>query len=297
MGDCVIAKKNMGASQCNKLPGRLVSMITTPNSFEIPAGLLVAGQEIALLAYLQAATLAGQATRIYKWPEFVSMENVSKEATYEDTVYSYLPVDDGQYRWKPAIRENFCTHKAMFTHRANSGRIIAIDHLGQLFLTKKSSGAGAGFLIQTLHTEKLLLNDGSVATKSPFLVALKNNAEIDKSGIVISLDSVGELNRIIDLEVEVISAVANQVVIKVTAECDGTEIEGLSTVVGEDIFIYTTAGVSQLITGIVDNGDGQYTITRSSGSYVDGYIQLADADNLSIEPYEQPKQTLLDIAS
>lgn len=287
-----VIKKNMGIVRCNKLPGRLVSMITTPEDFEIDAETLA--DQTLLLAALNAAILAGTATRIYKWPDFVSMEDISKASTYEDTPYSYLAVDDGQYRWKPSIRENICTHKAMYTHRANNGRIIAIDHLNQLFLTEKSNGAGAGFRLQTLNTEKLLLNDGTVATKSPFVVALKNNLEVDRNGILAQLDFVGELLRIVDLTMTVVSVTGLQIVVTVKYECDQTPLEGLAQ---DDFILKTTAGVVQTVNGFSDNGDGQYTLAKTSGSWLDGTLELKPASTLSLQPYELAEPVDIEIPS
>ena len=287
-----LIKKNMGISRCNKLPGKIVSMITTPESFEIDADTLV-DQELLFVA-LNEAILEGQATRIYKWPDFVNMEQINKEAAYEDTAYSYLPIDDGQYRWKPSIRENLCIHRAMYTHRANSGRIIAVDHLNQLFLTEKSNGAAAGFRIQTLNTEKLLLNDGSVSTKSPIVIALKNNLEIDKTGLLATLDSVGELYRIVDVAIEVVTVLAQQIVVIVTAECDGTGIEGLAHA---DFILKDAAGAVQTINGFSEQGDGQYTLAKTSGSWVDGTLELKPPSTLSLTPYELPEPVDIDIPS
>ena len=202
--ECNVLKKNLGVSLCNKMPEMLIGMITTPNNFVIPAATLA--DPVLLLEFLNEATLAPAAERIYLWPDFKSFENISTEAVYEDTPLSYIPVRDGQYRFRFGIRENLCLHKAMYTHRSNTGRAIFIDSENQLLLTETSEGDAMGIKMQLLHTEKLLFNDGSVATKSPILVALQNNKEIDKSGILVSFDNVGELNRIVDAKLTVIGA-------------------------------------------------------------------------------------------
>ena len=176
--ECDVIKKNLGVSRCNKMPEMLVGMITTPNDFVIPAETLA--DAALLLEYLNDAILAAAGDRIYYWPDFKGFENISQEAVYEDSPLAYLPVRDGNYRFRFMVRENLCLHKAMYTHRSNTGRVIFLDNENQLILSENIDGDGIGFKMQLLHTEKLMFNDGSVASKSPIVVALQNNKELDK---------------------------------------------------------------------------------------------------------------------
>lgn len=292
MGDCNQVKLNMGPSQCNKLPGRLVSHLSTPENFSIPLATMKLGAA-AVLAYINAATLASQATRAFKFPDYVSFENISKEAAYEDTVYTYTDVDPGQARMRVAIRENICTHKALYTHKAYSGRTIFFDHLGQIFGTEKSDKSLAGFRINLLNPEPWIWNDGTVASKSPMIISLKSQLEINGKGLLYDFEGLdGEIYRIIDLEIEQqLGTTASKVKIRVTSECDGTGIEGLLST--DFIFKKSSDGSTQTIATRDDLGNGYYDLNGTA--FVDGPLTMKPASTLSIKPYELLETFIVDI--
>lgn len=277
-------KKNFGLSNCPKFPQLPAGMITTADDFSIPAATMA--DPVLLLAYLQAAILDPAEDRIHYWPDFDTFENASTEQQYEDGPLSLLPTFDGNYRFRFGIAQSLCTHKAMFTHRANKGRVIIIDKENQLNVTELSDGTFAGFKIQLLHTEKLIINDGTVATKSPIFVALRNNKEWDKNGAIFTLDTVTELLRIMDVEVTVFSITdAGEITVDVKTECDQTAVTGLLTA---DFVYKNAAGAEVVITAAtpVAATPGRYVLTQAGDLFVDGTVDLRAPDVLSIEAYE-----------
>ena len=289
--ECDVVKKNLGVSRCAKMPEMILYMITTPNDFVIPAALLAQAHTpegaTALLDYLNAAILAPAGERIYYWPAIKGFENISQEAVYEDTPYAYLPVRDGNYRFKFFFRENLCFHKAMYTHRSNTGRVMYIDSENQFFLTEAANGDGKGFQMQLLHTEKLVLNDGSVSTKSPAVVAHQNNKEIDKTGLLFGFDSFTDLVRIIDQKLVVVGTPnATTIVVDVSAECDSTPLTGL--VVGDFLLVDDATGTEHTIATAVPDPSfpGRYTLTGVG--FVNSKLGLGPAGDLSVEGYETP---------
>jgi len=94
MAECNVRRKNFGLVNCNTLPGLISGMITTPEDFKIT------DEQAAQVATWQNAMIAPLADRIYYWPPFVQVENISQEATYEDTPLAYLPIQDGNYRFR-----------------------------------------------------------------------------------------------------------------------------------------------------------------------------------------------------
>ena len=261
--ECDVVKKNLGVSRCNKMPEMLISMITTPAGFSIPAATLA--DPVLLLEFLNAAALAPAGQRIYRWPDFKSFENISQEAVYEDTPLAYLPVRDGAYRFRFGIRENLCIHKAMYSHRANSGGVIFFDSENQLILSEAADGKGVPFTLQLIHTEKLLFNDGSVSSKSPILVALQNNKELDKAGILVEFNDFNQISRIVDVKLtKVGTASATTIVVTAAAECDATPLTGL--VVGDFLLVDDDNGATHAITSAVENPaiPGQYTLTGTA---------------------------------
>jgi len=282
--ECDVVKKNLGVSRCNKMPEMIIGMITTPNDFVIPEATLT-GDPADLLEYLNDALLAPAGERIYYWPSVKGFENISQEQVYEDTPYAYLPVRDGNYRFKFMFRENLCLHKAMYTHRANTGRVIFIDSENQLFLTETTELGGKGFQMQLLHTEKLIFNDGSVATKSPVVVALQNNKEIDKTGLLVGFDAFSDLHRIVDQKLKLVgTATATTIVVEAMAECDATPLTGL--VLADFLLVDDDNGaVHTIATAVEDTAiPGRYTLTGTG--FETSKLSLAPADTLSVQAYE-----------
>lgn len=270
-----VVKKNFGRSLCNTLPNLPSGMITTDDDVVIPAATLA--DSALLLAFLNAQILLGKA---FYWPPFASFENISQEAVYEDTPLAYLPVIDGNYRLRFGISENICIHKAMYTHRSlNKGRVIIIDKKNQLLMTETAAGDGTGLSMQMLHTEKFIFNDGSVSTKSPVLVALQNNLEIDSKGFMVVFPFVSQLYRIVDAALVIDSLDSGEIVVTVTAECDGTPILGL----GANDFVLTDEDGNDVPVTAVEEGEGVYTLT---GSIVDGTLTLETPTALTIKAYD-----------
>lgn len=278
--ECNVDKRGLGLSQCNKFPALIRGMITTPTNFYFTP------EEVAdpalMEARLQAAILLGTAERVHVWPNFVSFENISEEAVYEDTPLAYIPVRDGNYRFRFGIKENLCLHTAMYTHRATNGRVFLFDVENQLIGTEDSSGNFYGFTIQVLNTEKIMFSDGSVSSKSPILLALANNKELDSDGALVAASFVNTVDRLTDVLLTLVSAVDREIVVTAEIECDGTPLNGL---VLADFVLLDENGDAQTITSVTE-ADGTYTLAQASQDFVDGTLSLDTPDALSIQAYE-----------
>lgn len=283
MDECIVVKKNLGLSKCDDLPQMPRMMITTPSTFAIDAADL--DDEDAIKEALQDALKDGLANRIYLWPKFVGSEDLSEEGVYEDTPLSYAPVRDGNYRFRFHIKKSMCLHKAMFTHRSvGDGRVFIIDNKNQLFGTELSNGDFAGFTLDVLNTEKLKLSDGSVATKSPILVALADSTEIDERGVLIDGSFINELIPLTDVELAVVVVDQDNLLVTVTRKCDGVPVSGL---VFGDFNVTTTVGVAQQPTAAPEtaSGSGIYALTRAA-NFASGFVNLVAASSLTIDAYE-----------
>lgn len=284
MAECVVLKNNLGLSRCNKLPGLPSTIITTPINFKFTPEQLA--DENTFKTALQNALIAGIASRIYLFPEFKTIENISEEAIYEDTPLSYLRVRDGQYRWRFSISESICLHKAMFSHRSTSGRAFIYDKESQLLGTGDSEGNFYGFTYSLLNTEKMLFNDGAVTSKSPIVLALSNNRELDQFGVILDssiASAVNTVERLTDVSLSIVgSPSAESFQVKVVATCDSTPIDGLTQA---DFSITTLSGIVQVGTSFTPNGNGVYTLNKAT-NWVDGYVNLVSASSLSLKAYE-----------
>ena len=278
-------KKNLGLVDCNEFPGLINGMIETNSDFVIPAATLASGSA-AVQTYLQAALLDPIADRIYYWPLFASMENISEEAVYQDTPLKYRKVRDGNYRFRFGISENLCLHKNMFTHRRTNGRVFLRDQNGYLIGTLLSNGDFAGFSVALLNTEKMKFNDGSVASESPVVVALASNIELDKNGEMFDAsDFIEELYRIVDVELTIVgSPSSTSIVVDVTQVCDGTPVSGL--VVADFNLTDNDDGASHAISTATESATvpGRYTLAGIS--FEDSVLNLDAPDVLTIQAYE-----------
>lgn len=275
MADCVVVKKNLGLSQCNKLPGQPSSMFTTPKGFKATPEQAIDPE------FWQAAMLADSGERIFLWPNFVNSEDVSEEPIYETTSLAMIKVRDGKFRFRFSISQSLCLHKAMYSHRSNGGiRVIIVDNEGQYFGTEDDDGNFMGFDVQLLNTEKLKLSDGSVATKSPIYVGLQDPKEIDARGLLVDAPFHSTLDRLTDVTLTVISSAAALIVVSVKVTCDGTPVSGL---IDDDFVLTKTNGDAQAVVSATEE-DGVYSLVGVA--LVDGFVNLKDPADLSITAYE-----------
>jgi hypothetical protein len=287
---CETNKSNLGLSKCKSLPQLPRGIITTPANFKVPAA--TAADPAALQTYLENAVKAGKANRIYLWPFFVGFENVSEETIYEENALADMLVRDGKYRYRFHIKESLCLHKAMFTHRQQSERVFIIDVENQIFGTELSNGDFAGFSVSLFNVEKLMVNDGTVSTKTPIYLVLQDSKEVDEKGMLIKASFLSTLTRLVDVKLTVSNVLAGSLKVSVNAVCDGTPVSGL---VLADFLLTTTAGAAQAPSAVVEdtNVPGLYTLTRAA--LADGFVDLVAAANLSVPGYESVGKVVVDV--
>jgi hypothetical protein len=277
--ECNLIKKPLGLGNCPTMPGYFRSMFTTPNSFKIPAATIAQGNA-AVLAYLQSAILAGQASRIYKWPQFFNNTPEPEDTVYQATPLGKRKVRDGFYEWLVNFSDSMCSHKAMYTHRATTGRVIFLDTDGQLVGTQNEAGDFFGFSIMMLNTEKMTPNTGDEVAMSPVRIVLNDNLELDRDGALLAVASIGTLIPLTEAAIEIVEADDAEITLNVTIACDGTPLLGL---VQADFVYYDADGNEIALTGVTDNGNGSYTI---EGAFETGTVNLVAPDELTVEAYE-----------
>jgi hypothetical protein len=274
--ECADNRQNLGLSRCKNLPSLPKTMITTNKNFTFTAA------EAVSESFWQDAILAGQAERVYLWPEFDLVEYTPKETAYQDTNLSMIKVKDAMHRWKASINSSMCLHRAMFSHSSRNARVILIDIENQWLVTKTGTDEYRGLSIDNLNVEALMFNDGSgVATMTPILVALKDSLEVSENGYTFKSTFVNSLERLTDVVIAIVGTPsATTIKCTVKVECDGTNVEGLVTA---DFALTTTLGVAQVITSVA-YADGVYTLTDTD--FASGFLNLVSAANLSIQAYE-----------
>lgn len=290
---CKDNKKNLGLSKCNKLPSMPRTIITTGKDFFFtPANYATAA---AFKTALETAILAGKASRIYLWPFFKGIEALSEEAIREATALGTMKVRDGRYAWRFMVSENMCIHKAMFTHRANSGRAFLYDDKGQLIGTEDAAGNFYGFNIDLLDTEKFMFSDGAIATKSPVYLSLMDNLELDQDGAILDRDISRIINtvfRLTDVTLEIVEQDADEITVKVYQTCDGTEVIGLVTA---DFLAKSDAGAALALTAAESATEPGTYVLEATVAFVDGTLQLRPPSTLTVKAYELPEPVEIEI--
>lgn len=278
-------KKNLGVNRCTTMPQLPKQIITTPMGFEVTP--LQAVDPV----FWQTAITAGKATRIYVWPTVKSYENVSEEAVYEDTPLSSEFVRPGKYIFRLMFNDGLCTHRAMFTHNGGNQRIWFLDINNNLLGTEKANGNYAGLTVQLLNTEKLIMSDGSVSTKTPVYIVLADSNEIDKAGVIFPASFVPQLERLTDVELTILDASATEVDVTVSNFCDGTELLGLLTA---DFIFLDAAGDPQTITAAASPDGSSYILTGTG--LETGTLTLRAPALLTVKAYEAVAPVVVTIA-
>lgn len=287
MALCASDLQNLGFNRCPAMPEMPRGMFTVPMNFEATP------EEVVDPLFWQAALVAGKAERIYKWPDFVGFENASEENTYEETPLADLFVRAGKYRFRFHITDGLCSHRAMFSHNGGNKRVVVFDIANQMWLTKKSNGNFTGLTVSLLNTENLVISDGSVSTKTPVYVVLRDPKELNQSGYTISAPFINELEKLTDVEITkgpgVATASAYPVI--VANACDGTEVTGL---LPADFIARDSDGVIVAVTA-APYANGVYTLASAAGFEDGGTVTLRAAALLTVKAYEAVAPLVLDV--
>lgn len=281
--DCILDEEgNIYLSACDDLPSVLSGMIEAPLGASIP--LATASDPALLKAFIQAKLKAAKGQRWYYWPDFDNFEDQSDPTGYQITILSEREVNPGRYKFKFGVSQSMCTHKQMYSHKKRGGAAFVLDMNGKMIGYTNSSGDVSPFSLSMLNVEKMKFGDGSVATETPIIVSLKRHTQMDISGVMIDVSSfLDELIRLADVVLtNTIAQTTTVLSVTVKQKCDGTPIIGLITT---DFIAKTTAGAAQVQTSFLDNGDGTYTLTKST-NWADGTLTLKPASTLSLDAYE-----------
>jgi hypothetical protein len=291
-------KRNIGGnSKLNKLPKLIKYMIVVPDDFELAA----ADYETAaaLKTALETKIKVAIASRIYLFPPIFKCEDLSQEATYDDSALGIDDVYDGQYRYRFHFSKNMFTHKDLATHYyKNEGRAILVDLENKIWLTEKTNGNLTGFSIAMLKPEKMDISDGSTATTSPMYLCLADNKEADERGKLLDGSSViRELEPLVDVKITLTEGdafAAAGFMVDVKTESDGTPISGL---LAADFLMYQSDGVTaqSILSAAEDaNNPGRYNILPTT-AFVDGILRLRAASALTVSAYENPTRLNLTV--
>jgi hypothetical protein len=280
---CASDIKNLGVSQCKKIPKLLKGIIKTAENYTITAALAASSTQ------WQTDIKADVNNRVYLFPQWAkSFEDVSSEQLLEETPLGVMDANPGQHRWKLGFTENLELHKNMYSHRNTEGRVFLIDVENKIIGTSEDEGTTLkGFLLDNLLTEKLKLSDGSVSTKTLVGVYLADNTELDSRGYMVDASFVNTLVSLTSVDITVASVpapTATSVTVSIASALDSVPIIGL---VQADFNFLKADGSSQngAISGVTEpDADGTYVI--AGAAFVTGTINLALPSALTLDAYE-----------
>lgn len=282
---CVTRKKSLGANNCNEWPSLPKAGIWTPNNFVIPAA--TAADSDLLKTFMQAALLVSTSARIYQFPEFDKITDVSEaKVRVQQSSGRTIPVREGLKRFDIEYSINICMHRAMYTHRTRTGRWIFIDSDNNYILNKRTDGDFQGYKISLLDTDSIKFNDGANPSISPVFLELADPNEINKDIYMAEAPFTNELDLIVDVNVTVVTITdAGDIDILVATDCDATGVSGLALA---DFEYLNAAGTPVTITARTESASvpGQYKLTQSGDLFVDGTVNIKTPSVLSIQAYE-----------
>lgn len=251
--NCGADKKNTGfKGYCEKI-GLLKGYILTDDD--------VVFTTEALAEVVANWTSKIQARTIYPFRAIMGVENQGDEATYEDTPFATELVTNGKMAWRFAHTFSMPSHKAYFTHRSNSGRIILINSKGEFKGEQTSTGGFRGFKTSLVNIENLMLTDGSASEKTYIKVVLENAEDINTSmATVVPTDFNGlDLMGLIDIRLATVSAVAGTIKVEASIFSSGDPQDGF---VQADFTILNSAGAAVVPTTFTAGIDGNYTFAN-----------------------------------
>lgn len=283
---CETLKKNIGAVRCGELPAMPRLIITTPDEFSFaPADL---ADQATFKTAIQDALIAGVDARIYLWPNFVGFESVNEDAVYEESALADMFVRNGKYRMRFSVRKNLCLHKAMFTHGSNSGRAFIIDVNNKMLGTlDEETGNFYGLSISLLNPEKLIISDGTIATKSPIYMVLADSNEIDQNGVMVPVPFINTLKRLTDVTIAQVTDypdnAATEIKVTVLTSCDSVPVLGLLMA---DFVATDASGDAIVLTAATPDGAGGYVLETAGAFDVGSEVTLRAPSLLTVTAYE-----------
>ena len=275
---CLENQKNIGLSQCKKMPQLIKGVIVTPFDFELTE------EEANDIDNWQDALLADKRNRIVLFPIAKNMEQLNEDTVYEETALGVDVVRAGRYRFRLMFSESLEVHKRIWSFRGFNGRMFLVDTQNKITGTQKTNGNFAGFTLDLLNPEKALLNDGSVRTKTPVYFSLADNLELDDNGAMIDGSFVRSLVPLTSAKLEVQGTpTATEIVVDVKSVLDNTPILGL---IVDDFILLDASGASISIDSITESQtiEGRYTLTGTA--FATGTLNLVEPADLSIVGFE-----------
>lgn len=280
---CVTTTDNAGLENLGR------TGCTTVNPFKALKGVIFTLAEFSFADAEAFATKDNWVTgikngQVFPMPSLNTYENNSVEATYnESETQKRTLTRQGDYRYNYAWNLPFDTHKKLQSFRNGALRAFHVDEAGNIMGTVED-GEIKGFSIGMINPLKMQYVAASADTPalSRVEVDYDDYREWDAYGTYVeSAFSALKLEPLTDVNLEVVSSSASEVVVKVYST-SGLASDGTKAMVGipgiiEDDF---TVGFGTA-TGFTDNEDGTYKFEGTG--FTTGTIDLVAPSAMTSE--------------
>ena len=221
-----------------------------------------------------------------------TVEDTSTEDTYEDTRTNKIRTKNGRPSASFKHNTDVCSYGAIksIEHSVYT-RIFEITSKGYVIGVANSDGSIQGRKMKNFIVPQLKRATSEASESVTVEVIYKSAMDIvDNPAIVSPSFDIEELEGIYDIELEIVSASATEIVVKAKAGCCGLDVSSFS---GTDWKLLTTAGATQSITAD-SHANGQYTLTGTG--WVTGTLELNGVISQPGIMYETPVKATVTIS-
>lgn len=226
-------------------------------------------------------------------PSIINRESANEGAVYEQTPYGSLPVRDGRWETKILIASNSDLHKRLRTLKSSGEYSFCYAFASGLIKVYQPVGTTKvkAFSTQIVNPEYQTPNDGSVGSKTPIHITLKNPTEHEDNAIILAPDwDPEDLDALMDTTITVVSSINTKVVVDVALTHINNKVQTSNPVnglvVGDFQFLKASDGTVQTITTITADPIVQGRYALNGTGFVTGPVSFKAPSVMATKGYE-----------
>lgn len=205
-------------------------------------------------------------------------ENTADNEVNTSSVGVITPIRQGKPQWQFMFDKGLCYHKSLYNKRNISWQVGLIFETG-ILLTETSNGDVRGFNSAKLNVQTYRLQMGTDPERSIADIQLLYPDEFNAKSIFYTWEALGfdmrEINGVIDVDLEVIGSPSgsDEIVVKVTAKCNGADANFAGL---DEVQYWSLSGTNETVSTVTyDTSTGEYTLTLSGNLATTGNVTLS----------------------
>lgn len=236
-------------------------------------------------------------------PEHFSFTSEGGDTVYEELPSGgKIPVRNGLYEFLPLYSGSSCLSNALSSLHGKTWTVIAADDddsgESRWWGEETSDGKFKGFDTNLVYAENMVLNDGSVSTKTPLRIQLSTKgtqAMRSRKGYLSSNDTVdlSSLDGVNDIALNAVTTTAVGFEVEAVTDCDGsTKITSVTDLANWRI-VDTATSLAVTPTSVSVVGGNYVFVDVPAGSYtVTFYDSTANTDIIAVNGVYYDSNTL-----